>query len=833
VETNSSINRYVQNQEPEGLSIKLIKSKILKNWIVFAFLGLAGILIALIYYKIAPPYYKISSTILIKNDGKSSEFNNVFRELSVSKSNPVLQDQVGVLKSYNLNFKTMQYFNWRHSWFKKDWFVEKDLYGNDPFEVVQADDALQTENVRLTVKPISETEYLLDCDEEVTINGSKVEIKFEQKLKFGEAFKNKYFQFTLNKKPQNPVKVDEVYFLIFNNINRLALKYKGKLEVKPVNSSDDSNLILLELVSTNLSRDVDYLNQLGKIYIQFGLDEKNRIANNTIKFIDDQITGVDRSLQVAGDKFTSFRSRNRTVDLGSEASSVVDKLKVIETERANLELKLEYYKNLKFYLENRDQNKDLVAPSLVGVTDDALNSKVLKLNELFTKREVLSYTAQERNPVLIQVTNEIEYTQKTLRENVENLISNTNVELQNLNERQRSVNSQLSRLPKTEQDLIGIKRNFDLNNELYTFLLQRRAEAEISKASNNPDAQILDPTDSQIAVLLGPILFINLFIGLFGGLFIAVVFVVVKELSSELLTDIEDITKRLDVAVVGTISNNKHNTEMPVLVYPRSAITESFRGLRLNLDHFLKSINGKVLAVHSSISGEGKSFVTFNIALIFALGKKKVLLVDGDMRKPRLHTILSQDSEVGLSDFLEGKNTVEEILRPTEIENLWFVASGSAHENSAELLNNGLLKDFIDKAKEQFDYIIFDNSPVGLVYDPVITGMYSDLNLILLRLNYSKGEQIDAINKIGHDGILKRVMVAVNGKKHIKGHGYYTEETKPELIKSGSIELPVNGVDQGENSSLEKIKEGLSVAITGIKQKSEQVQKWIDSLRPH
>jgi capsular exopolysaccharide synthesis family protein len=275
--------------------------------------------------------------------------------------------------------------------------------------------------------------------------------------------------------------------------------------------------------------------------------------------------------------------------------------------------------------------------------------------------------------------------------------------------------------------------------------------------------------------------------------------VVVKELSSEVLTDLEDISKRLDVAVVGAISNNKHNTELPVLVYPRSAITESFRGLRLNIDHFLKSVNGKVLAVHSNISGEGKSFVTLNLALIFAIGKKKVLLVDGDMRKPRLHGILKQAVEVGLSDFLEGKKSVEDIIRPTPIENLWFVSSGSPSHNSAELLNNGLIRDFLSHTKEKFDYIIFDNSPIGLVYDPVITGMYSDLNLVLIRLNYSKGEQIDAINKIGHDGILKRVMVAVNGKKQVKGHGYYTEEAKPEPRKSASKEVPIS-IKKGDKS---------------------------------
>jgi capsular exopolysaccharide synthesis family protein len=554
------------------------------------------------------------------------------------------------------------------------------------------------------------------------------------------------------------------------------------------------------------------------------------MANNTIKFIDDQITGVNQSLQLAGDKFTSFRAQNKTVDLGQEASTVVEKLKQIEGERANVDLKLEYYNNLKYYLENRDQNKDLVAPSLVGVTDEALNQKVILLNELYVKREVLSYTAQERNPVLISLTNQIEYTQKSLKENVENLISNSNVELQNLNERQRSVNSQLSRLPKTEQDLIGIKRNFDLNNELYTFLLQRRAEAEIAKASNNPDAQILDPSDTGIAILLGPILLFNLLIGFFGGLSAAFFIVLVKELATGVLIDVEDITNRLDVPVVGTITFNKYKTERAVILYPRSALTESFRGLRLNLEYFFQNVNGKVLAVHSYLSGEGKSFVAFNLALIFALGKKKVLLVDGDLRKSRLHKIFNLNPENGLSDFLYSEKTMADVIKPTEITNLSFVSSGSPHDNSSELLNNGVLRDFIEQAKTQFDYVIIDNSPFGVVYDPVIVGMYADFNLLLVRLNHSDEEEIDAINKIAREGILKNVMVAVNGKKQVKGHGYYTEDSKSEPNKSEGVEVAMD-VAQDENSSEEK-RNVIFSGIAGIKEKSGRVQKWLESLRP-
>jgi capsular exopolysaccharide synthesis family protein len=767
----------ISQNEPEGLTIKALKSKIINNlkwFVIFAFIGMG---LGLLYNRIRTPYYKISSTILIKNDGKGDEFNTIFRDMNIKSSNPMIEDQVGVLKSYNLNFRTMQHLNWRYSWYQENLLKRLDLYGNHPFDVVETSQAHQLENVPVTIIPISDDEFIAKCQKETTINGEKLQVNFEQKIKFTDTLRNQYFQFKLQKRMDQPILHGEEYILVFNNLSQMALVYKDALKIKPVNALN-SNLISLELTTSQLNRDVDYLNQLGRVYIQYGLDEKNRIANNTIKFIDDQITGVDQSLQLAGDQFSSFRARNRTVDLGQEASTVVEKLKVIEAERANLDLKLEYYSNLKFYLENRDQNKDLVAPSLVGVTDDALNTKVLKLNELYTKREVLSYTAQEKNPVLISLNNEINYTQKSLRENVENLIANTNVEIQNLNERQRSVNYELSKLPKTEQDLIGIKRNFDLNNELYTFLLQRRAEAEIAKASNNPDALILDPTGSEIAVLLGPKLVLNLIIGLFAGLFTALGMVLFNEVMSDIISDLDDITYRLGVSVIGMIGNNKFSSETPVMKYPRSALTESFRGLRVNLEYVFKSNECKVLAVHSHLSGEGKSFIAVNLALIFAMSRRRVLLIDADLRKPRLHSILNVKNESGLNSFLAGKTSVSELVNSTGIENLDIITSGISSLHSAEYLNQNIVQLMINELRQKYDYIIIDNSPIGIVYDPMIIGGNADFNLILLRINYSRKDEIDSINKLGQEGILKNVMVAINGVKQRKSYGYYTEDTK-------------------------------------------------------
>jgi hypothetical protein len=263
VEPTKVNGRALPQSEPEGLTINLIKAKLLKNWYWFASFCLAGAVMAFAYNKMSLPYYKISTTILVKDEAKGTDLNNVFRQLNTTKGNPGIQDQVGVLKSYNLNLKTMQYFDWRYSWYKKHFFTKKDIYKNEPFTLEAPQDFAQVENVPISVTPISPTHYRIKCDEKVTINGVKREISFKKELAYGEVFENKHFHFSINKKADTGSKEGEEYFLIFNNIGKLAMAYKTKLEIKAV--ADESNLITLEFETKQLTRDVDYLNQLGNI----------------------------------------------------------------------------------------------------------------------------------------------------------------------------------------------------------------------------------------------------------------------------------------------------------------------------------------------------------------------------------------------------------------------------------------------------------------------------------------------------------------------------------------------------------------------------------------
>ena len=543
----------------------------------------------------------------------------------------------------------------------------------------------------------------------------------------------------------------------------------------------------MQLVGSVLAREVDYLNALNRVYIEFGLKEKNRTSLNTVRFIDEQLKGIVDSLRIAGQNFTAFRSKNKVIDFGQEASLIMEKLEELEKEKSMAEMRLEYYENLYRYVGDASQMKQMVTPSVVGITDLGLNALVVKLSELYSKREVLSYSVKDKNPSLILLGKEIKHTRKSLEDNLENLLSNAGIELNSLNKRLKQITDQVGHLPQTEQELIGIKRSFDLNNELYTFLLQKRAEAAIAMASNVPDAQVLDSARIETAVQVGPKLALNLLVGLILGLGLPFLVIVLGDYFNDTIKSKEELEKESKLPIFGEIAHNAYKKEMPIVEHPRSGIAESFRGLRTNLQYLFSEKEAKVVGIHSMIPGEGKTFCALNLSIIAAMDNKKVLLVGCDLRKPRLHQIFNLDNGKGLSTFLIKHHSLEEIVISTKIKNLSIVNSGPIPPNPAELIGNKEFERFIREAKEKFDYVIIDNAPVTLVTDGMLTSKFADANLFVLRQGYSHKDQVKFINQLSEKESINKVGIILNDAKKSNlsnygsygyGNGYYEEDNK-------------------------------------------------------
>lgn len=767
IDQKQQLNTYFEQEE--SIDFREIIQKMIHNWYWFVICGIIGGGIGFVATKMTQAEFEVGTTLLIAENNKQLNSDFLFENMGF-KSTTNAQDQIGILSSYMINLETIEQLDWKASWFRKDIFKNRDIYLNAPFEVVRIEGDNNVNDVKVNIKSVDDEHYLVEVNDNYTRGGVKYDINFESKSAYLEPFKNDYFSFIINKKYDLPEDHDEEYFFVFNDFVGMANAYRKNIEI---NLSDEkSNLINVKLKGANAQRAVDYLNTLSRVYIQFGLNEKNLASENTVQFIDSQLSGIVESLQQAGQDFTNFRTENRIMDLSQEAGLIMDRMREVETSQSLASMRLDYYKNLLHYLGDAKQMEQMVAPSVVGITDPSLNAMVLSLGELYSKRNALALSVQEKNPTLIALDNEIIYTQQSLQENLKSLVSNAEVEIRNLEQNKNRINAQLSKLPKTEQNMVNIKRSFDLNNELYTFLLQKRAEAAIAKASTTPDVKALDIARIENSLPVGSNKMIKLVLGLFGGLAFPVIFLFISDYFDNKINKKEDINKGTPLPVIGLISHNKLKTEFPVLKHPHAGVTETFRSLRTNLQYLLENDQPNVIAIQSMISGEGKSFVALNLAMAFAINSKKVLVVDGDLRKPQLHYPFNSKNDIGLSTFLMNKGTFEEIVHDSKIDHLSYVTTGPILRNTAELLDSEKFTHFIELARKKFDYIVINNSPISIVTDGVIVGTHADANLVILRQGFSYKEQLKTINDFAQQGFLKKISLVLNDVA-TDGQGYF------------------------------------------------------------
>lgn len=755
-------------EREDMLAIKKFFHKLKRNWYWFLIVGIVGGAGGYLLTQVTPPTYEVNSLFLIKKkDNAQVQLDLPFSGAMGGNIN--LLNHIGILTSHSINQQVLEELDWSTSWYQKLMLRDDEMYGNEPFEILYDREAMNLEGIPVHVHLLDSSTFQVQVEGTKMLYGKEVEIEFDQKGKFGEPFSNDYFNFTLYPKS---AKRGNDYFFTFNNFDKQVRDYMNRLVIEE--PEDKADLIYLSLVDNVPQKGADYLNELSQVYLAYELREKNHTSATTIDFIDSQLKDVIDTLQVAGNKFTSFRSQNQIVDIGQEGGIIVQKLVDLDKERSMAQSHLDYYRNLQKYLADNEKMQEVVAPSVVGIVDESLNSLVTQLSDLYRQREVFSYTVQEKNPKLILVNNQIDMVKRNLQENLKNLINNAIVQIQGLDRRVESVNRQLSAHPKTEQQMMNMQRMYDLNNELYTFLLKKRAEAAITHASNVSDTEVLDEARPELAELMGPYLTINVAGGVLAGLFLPFMVIMLATYFYDRIKSAEDIAEYTDIAVIGNIVNTSIGSEyLAAIDNPRSAIAESFRELRTNLQFIVPRMKNKslVIGINSVIPGEGKSFTAANLASMIALNNKRVLLVDCDLRKPSLHNRLKYKNKEGLSTYLSDFSSFEDIFRQTRVENLQFVSAGPIPPNPSELLENGKFEELIERCRELFDYIVFDNPPLSLVSDGIIIGQKVDINLFITRQDFSKKNEVRFIDHVNKKKAMKNAGIILNDI-HLSKHAH-------------------------------------------------------------
>lgn len=764
-------NNNGSNKQEEEIDIKKIIYLLLRQWHWLLLFGFMGLVTAFVYNKLTKSKFSISTTVLVPEKSKGIDMNSLFAG-ALSQENNNIFNQIEIIKSYYTINQTLLNLNWRTSWYRKDFLIWRGVYDQEPFDVQESPGFLNPKGIPVFITPTNNDKYTIYAKGKTIVNNKYTSFEFNAEAQFDKPFANDFFNFTLLKKVNSTQTPNGSYYFVFNDLNNATRTYQGKLNA--ILKDKNSDIILCTIQGEEPLKEVEFLNELIKVYIEGKMDIQNEAQRRSLDFINSQLTGISDSLLNASNKFTDFRSKNKIIDLGAEGTLVMGSLKELESEGAKNKMQLDYFHDLLNYLNNTNDLKQLVSPSVVGIQDVTLNSLVLKLSGLYNRRQIVSFSAKENNPTLVLIDKEIDQTRTQLNENLRNLIDNATRLMNSQKDRQESISFQLNKLPQKEQQMINIQRQFDLTNEIYTFLLQKRAETNISLASSIPDVQVIDIARPETVTTIGLSSKMILIIGFILGLMLPLAFILLINFFDDRIRTQEDVENHTELPILGNVMHNPIQSDMAVFENPKSNIAESFRALRTNLQFMLPGSEGKIVSIHSTNPGEGKSFGSVNLATILAMNNWKVLIIGGDLRKPRLHKIFNLTNDHGLSTYLIGYDTAEKIVFPTQIPNLSVMPSGPIPPNPAEILGKPEMKSLLEKLRTQFDFIIIDNAPVGLVTDGIIVSFLCDLNIFILRYGVSHKHQLEMINQFAAKKTIENIALVINDiKTNAFGYTYY------------------------------------------------------------
>jgi capsular exopolysaccharide synthesis family protein len=762
-----NLNSYNNSPGDDNLDITRYISLFMSNWYWFTIALFIAISVSYGINRYSPKIWSVSSSLLIKDDqygGMGTIAASVIPGGDIFRSQQNLKNEMEILKSYKLNYSVMKELNDFHVVYfgvGRRGIVETMLYKTCPFIVVYDSLGLQRRSTHVNITVLDKQSYRIE------LNGKS---NYDIVKKFGERFSDYGFDFTIKQRnPETSVyseKGSNSYYFFFTDPGSLANQYRAKLSVLP--RDKDASMITLSVSGFVPEQETDYLNKLMDVYISYGLNIKKQIAAQTISFINAQLKIISDSLEVAAKNLERFRMTNSFIDLQNESSMIQNRLEKTNNEKAVFELQLQYYNYLSEYLNNKNNGGVIISPSVIGINDQILLGHISKLSYLKEEKEKLGFNLEENQEALDYIDMQTEVVRKELMESIKNCIGALNISKADIEEKSSLNEKEFSKLPSIEKTFVTIQRQFDLNNTIYTYLLEKRAESSIAQASTLADNRIID--NAQLRGLVTPKKRKNLMIALALGLMSPAVALALIDFFNNKVIDKKDVEKKTKVPVIGYISHSESLNEIAVVEKPGSSLAESFRSVRTALKYYVKENKVAIIAVSSTISSEGKTFISINLAAIIAMLGKKVLLIGLDLRKPRINKIFEFENSPGMSTYLSGNCNYEEIIIKTQVENLFYAPSGPVPPNPAELIETEQMKKFMFRAKKEYEYIIFDTPPVAIVTDALLLAGYADINLFIVRQRYSSLNTLDMIEQLKNQGHLKNMAIVLND---ISLSGYY------------------------------------------------------------
>ena len=766
-------NSFLFDKEEEKIDLRSIAYRYIRNWYLFVIFLLLAFVGAFFYLVYSRPVYEVSSVVLIKDDKKGLGGNDFLKDLEMMGGNKIVENEMEVFKSRSLMKKVVESLRLNVIYTKKANPIDVDLYGKSPIW-------MQIEQMK---KPVYNQKFIVRL-----LNHAKFEILIEDKAVGEYSFGQVVYQPLLGKfrvfSNNTILKNNEDIDVQFANIDGIIQGNLGKLDVSLLNQK--STVIKLSYQETSPNRGKDILRKLHEAYILASLGDKNTEASNTLRFIDERLGLISSELTVVEKDVELYKSAAGFTDISSESNLFLEKVKETDSKLNEVGIQVKVLEGVEKFLNTPGSNVSSVTSM---INDPSLSLLISKLSELELQREKYARTVQVGNPLLETVNTQVSNTKAAIRENINNqkrglIISRTN--LAGLN---RSIEASIRSIPKKEREFVSIKRQQGIKESLYLLLLQKKEETAISYASTVSDSRLIDEafvSASPIKPIPNTIYLIAILI----GLGVPILIINIKVILNDKISSRAELEQKTNsIPILGEVGNKPKNIVGPLLdTKSNNFIAEQFRILRTNLQYLIQGQKAcKKILVTSSISGEGKSFISLNLAASLASAGQKVILINLDIRKPKLHEYLNLSNNKGIVNYLIGQGKASDFVQLTSEPNLSFVASGPIPPNPAELLSSNKLQEFIKELENDYQYILIDCSPNGLVTDAQLAAPLVDATIFIVRHEYTPQRAMLPLSNLYDKKKFPSLTVIYNGVKgnasygYGYGYGYYGETTKPSI----------------------------------------------------
>lgn len=729
--------------------------------------------------------YGIETTIAIQEENNPFFTSNTSLVFNWGGTSDKVQMVSTTLKSRSHNEIVVNKLQYYIDYYKQNKYFLQDVYGQVPFKVTLDKKQDQLFNKFIKVKMIASDTYQITIPFE--FNTAEV-INYYSNRKDLVSVKNKEFKavYKIGQEVNLPFlhwKLDLANFDSSNFKEEVIIRFNSFdntvsncMNLNVIINEKSGSILKVDVQGTNKNRLVDFLNTTVEVLIKKQLDNKNKFAENTISFIDETLGSMEQQLKNSGDELKDFAKRNDVIEIEEGGASVKEQLLEFDTKKADVERKISYLNSLRKYLKESVDFSKLPAPTIAGIEEPNINTNVAKIIALSIQRSELEYSVKGSFS-FDRIDNEIQSIKKVLLENESTYRNTLSYDLNVANQKIAKIESEISQLPENKQEWLNLSRKYNISDNIYNTFLQKRSEASIVKEANVSDIQFIDPAKDVGGGLLGPKTGVNYVIAFFMGILIPLLLVFFIFFISNSVQNIDDITSLTQLPIIGIVGHKEKASNLSVFERPKSPLSEAFRAIRTSLQFLYKKQNfvgSKTLMLTSSISGEGKTFCSINIATVFALSDKKTIIVGLDLRKPKIFNDFNIKNDSGVVHYLIGQKTLDEIIQKTHIPNLDVLTSGPIPPNPSELILGESMKEMIDELKIKYDYVILDTPPVGLVSDALELSQFCDVTLYVIRQNYTKKDMLTLLNNRTKRGELSNVSILFNGyeSKAKYGVGY-------------------------------------------------------------